>query len=224
MERILIDKDERGYQDKLNQYKHGLSSLNSIAKKLCDLKVDLSTKKLMMFINGGDLLPEIYEKTTNGVTGVLPKAVRKLVMADLEEDYQIARDEAEAFRSWNDNNGIALSMYTVNEAGTVEFTDQLTATLERSYCVYIDTEYKHQVYSKYQAFIKAYNELREAVKTTPKRELSQMEKGNVHTLLWRTLPQNLDTLPSNYNDHCLLQIDRSTGDIELDPWKFNDFR
>lgn len=180
MERILIDKDERGYQDKLNQYKHGLSSLNSIAKKLCDLKVDLSTKKLIMFINGGDLLPEIYEKTTNGVTGVLPKAVKKLVMADLEKDYQIARDEAEAFRSWNDNNGIALSMYTVNEAGTVEFTDQLTATLERSYCIYIDTEYKLQVYSKYQAFIKAYNELREENKQIRelKQRVSDLEKEN----------------------------------------------
>lgn len=223
-ERILVYKDEDGYNTFVNRYNfiHGL--LKELVKGLVSLNIEPTQERIITLVNGGNLVEEASKKSVETFKD-FPKAMQRVMTKMLKneagEEYDKAVGEVAA-RIYNllhsPNNLVDMSLFSVKD-GKIELSPEYIAQADKMYCVYVDTPGKHEVYKKWLNVLEAVKEFDDAVKSAPKRELTAAEQQAQRVSPFFKAGDELESIL--YPDCFSLAKVRENGEFVLNGEKFD---
>ncbi len=181
MEQILVYKDP-AFDKEEKKYKWVQQELQNLVNGLKRIGIMPTDENIKKLLKGESLVSEMADNMINDGFSQLPRKAKNylanLFKEEQDEDYnkEVGNLAAKlAVFKASGTSTINFDYFHVDN-GAVIISPEYIDDLKRMYCIYIDTDARLNVYTKWKNFEKAKNEFDEAVKKAPKKEPTQIEQ------------------------------------------------
>lgn len=184
-ERILVWKDAAMYDKVERQYKHIHKQLQQLVDGLVEYGITPTMEHVDALLKGKDVSDEVTdntEQTLSETFKLFPKGMKRIIAEMFQKGKKEEYAELVGNKIASLKHSISIADFLVDfqyfsiENGNVILSDEYVSSIEKMFCVFIDSPSKHAVYEKWLKLKEAALQFDEAVKKAPKREATKLEK------------------------------------------------